>query len=314
MFRKHSDSPRVSAIIIFLDGEDFLAEAIESVIAQTYQDWELLLVDDGSGPAATKIAKEYAARHSARIYYLEHPNHLNRGMSATRNLGVRHARGELLAFLDADDVWMPSKLANHVALLDKHRGVDLVCGATVYWRSWSNGGDDVVQTGARQNAVIYPPEAALTQFPLGDAAPVSMSDIVVRPELVDKIGGFEDEFKGHYESRAFLSKVFLTSPVYFDDKASNKYRQHPASCVATAMRDGTHIKNRLLFLEWFERYLETFEQRDRRVIHALRRALRPYRRPRLDYLLTVPAKIRSRLGRLKNRAIRAIQSLKFQTE
>ena len=314
MFIERSGSPRVSVIIIFLDGEDFFADAIESVIAQTYQDWELLLVDDGSGPAATKIAKEYAERHSARIHHLEHPDHLNRGMSATRNLGVRHARGELLAFLDADDVWMPSKLANHVALLDKHQKVELVCGATVYWRSWSNGRDDVVQTGARQNAVIYPPEAALTQFPLGDAAPVSMSDIVVRRGLIDKIGGFEDEFKGHYESRAFLSKVFLTSPVYFDDKPSNKYRQHPASCVATAMRDGTHKKNRLLFLEWFVLYLETFEQRDRRVIHALRRALRPYRRPRLDYLLTVPAKIRNRLGRLKTRAIRAIQSLKFKAE
>jgi glycosyltransferase involved in cell wall biosynthesis len=299
--KRNAVNPRVSAVIIFFNGEDFLAEAIESVIAQTFGDLELLLADDGSGPAATAIAKDYAVRHPGRIRYLQHPDHINRGMSATRNLGVRHARGELIAFLDADDVWLPSKLAEHVALLDAHPELGLVCGATIYWRSWSNGQDDVVATGHRQNEVIYPPDAALALFPLGGAAPVSMSDIVLRREHIERVGGFEEAFTGHYESRAFLSKIFMSSPVYFDSRASNKYRQHPASCVATAFREGTHAKNRLIFLEWLEQYLSTVGSVDPRLTVSLRRALRPYRRPRLDYLFSVPSKARNRLRRLRGR-------------
>ena len=94
----------VSTIIIFLNAERFLAEAIESVLAQTYPTWELWLVDDGSTDRSSQLARDYAARHAARIHYLEHPGHENRGKSASRNLGLRHARGEYVALLDADDV------------------------------------------------------------------------------------------------------------------------------------------------------------------------------------------------------------------
>ena len=311
-------SPRVSATIIFLDGEAFLAEAIESVIAQTYSNWELFLVDDGSGPAATAIAKEYATRYPGRIIYLEHPNHANRGRSAARNLGIRHARGELLAFLDADDVWTSSKLADHVAFLDANPEVGMVCGTTIYWRSWSdNGRDDIVPTGHRQDVVIYPPDAALELFPLGAAPPASMSDIVLRTDLVRRLGGLEDRFTGHYESRVFLSKIFLSTPVYFCSAVSNKYRQHPASCVQTAIREGKHLQNRLAFLEWLEQYLKTIDSVDPRVVSALNRNFRPYRRPRTHYLIsevakccaTIRAKIRIRT-RLRS-AVHRIRSFHF---
>ncbi len=193
-------------------------------------------------------------------------------MSATRNLGIRHARGELIAFIDADDIWLPGKLAEHVALLDRHPEVGMVCGTTVYWYSWSGGEDNVMLTGERQDVVIYPPEAGLACFPLGPASPPSMSDIVLRSDLVRRLGGFEEQFTGHYESRVFLSKVFLTTPVYFSSKPSNNYRQHPASCVATALRDGTYVKNKELFLDWLEQYLGTMERSRsaHRAVSALR--------------------------------------------
>ena len=70
-----SGPPLVSIVIAFLDGERFLREAIDSVFAQTYERWELLLVDDGSGPAASTIALEYASRAPARVRYLEHDRH-----------------------------------------------------------------------------------------------------------------------------------------------------------------------------------------------------------------------------------------------
>src|SRR5256885_11136720 len=110
----------VSVVMPFLNLAQYLGEAIESVLAQTYPSWELLLVDDGSTDGASEIARSYAARHPERIRYLEHPGHRNRGMSASRNLGLQQSRGALVAFLDSDDVWLPEKLARQVATLDAH--------------------------------------------------------------------------------------------------------------------------------------------------------------------------------------------------
>src|SRR5215218_10922420 len=98
-----SAKPLVSAIIIFLNEERFIEEAIQSVFAQSYENWELLLVDDGSSDASTRIALRYAEEHPGRVRYLEHPGHQNRGMSASRNLGISHTKGEYIACLDADD-------------------------------------------------------------------------------------------------------------------------------------------------------------------------------------------------------------------
>ncbi len=99
-----SSKPRVSVVTIFLNAEKFIYEAIESVFAQTYADWELLLVDDGSTDASTEVAYRWAGRYPNRVRYLEHDRHQNRGMSASRNLGAGNARGEYVAFLDGDYV------------------------------------------------------------------------------------------------------------------------------------------------------------------------------------------------------------------
>lgn len=88
-----SEAPLVSVVTIFLDAERFIEEAIESVFAQTYDRWELLLVDDGSTDRSRDVARRYAARYPSRVRYLEHPGHQNRGMSPSRNLGIAHAAG-----------------------------------------------------------------------------------------------------------------------------------------------------------------------------------------------------------------------------
>ncbi len=89
---KRNKSPLVSAIINFLNEERFLQEAIESVFSQSFDDWELLLVDDGSTDGSTRIALRYAEQNPRKVRYLEHEDHRNRGMSASRNLGVRRLR------------------------------------------------------------------------------------------------------------------------------------------------------------------------------------------------------------------------------
>src|ERR687898_692015 len=135
--------PLVSVIIIFLDAQRFIREAIESVFGQTYSNWELLLVDDGSTDAGTDIALHYAGRYPQKVRYLEHPGHQNRGMSASRNLGIRHARGEYVAFLDADDVWLARNLEQQVTTLGAHPEAGMVYGNTQYWYNWTGDPRDV---------------------------------------------------------------------------------------------------------------------------------------------------------------------------
>ena len=120
--------PLVTAIMIFCDAERFMDEAIASVCAQTWRNWELVLVDDGSTDGSTAIARRWVERHPDRVRYFEHPGHANLGMSESRNLGVGHARGDYVAFLDADDVWLPHKLAMQVGILEAHPDVSMVYG------------------------------------------------------------------------------------------------------------------------------------------------------------------------------------------
>jgi glycosyltransferase involved in cell wall biosynthesis len=298
------DHPRVSVITIFLNEEKFLTEAINSVLAQTLEDWEYLLVDDGSSDASTAIAKAYEAQLPEKIRYLEHAGHLNKGMSAARNLGLELARGEYVAFLDADDVWTASKLADQITILDTYSKIGMLCGSVNYWSSWSAGHDIILQTGHKQDAIVYPPEASLALYPLGTAAAPSMSDMIVRTYLARTIGGFEEQFTGMYEDQAFLAKLYLEAPVYFSSKVWSKYRQHAGSCVASARGSGTYREIRFCFLTWFEAYLKNKPKIDCRVLAALNRALRPYRRPRIDYLLTLPSRSSQRLNRLSTLAVR----------
>src|SRR4051812_18738530 len=152
-----SATPLVSVIVPFLDVAPFLMEAIESVRAQTYANWELLLCDDGSSDGSSEIARGYAEREPARIRYLVHEGVSHQGASAARNLGLRHARGELIALLDGDDVWLPTKLAEQVAILRQHPEADAVYGLTELWRSWAGTGrDETPPSGVADGTLLAP--------------------------------------------------------------------------------------------------------------------------------------------------------------
>ena len=150
--------PLVSVVMPYLHAARFLDEAIQSVASQTYERWELLLVDDGSTDGSERIAASWARRQPGRIHCLRHPGGANRGISASRNLGLRSASGELVAFLDADDVWREHKLERHVALLSAHPEAGMVYGRTEYWHSWTgdrgDAGRDHVARGADSLRVL----------------------------------------------------------------------------------------------------------------------------------------------------------------
>ncbi|MGH9541796.1 MAG: glycosyltransferase family 2 protein [Terriglobales bacterium] len=121
--------PRVSAIVPCYNTAKYLPAALDSVIAQTYGDWEIVLVDDGSTDNTPAIAAEYKKRLGDRLQYVRQEN---RGLSAARNTAIRSARGEFLAILDADDIWLPERLARGVALMDADAEVALLHSGVLF--------------------------------------------------------------------------------------------------------------------------------------------------------------------------------------
>ena len=112
--------PLVSVIIPVYNGERFLAEAIESVVAQSYRPIEVVLIDDGSTDHSKEIANRYP-----EVRYSYQPN---QGLATALNHGVRLARGSFLAFLDADDLWVGEKLSAQMAIMDQQPDLDIVFG------------------------------------------------------------------------------------------------------------------------------------------------------------------------------------------
>ncbi|BAZ24752.1 family 2 glycosyl transferase [Kalymmatonema gypsitolerans NIES-4073] len=108
---------KVSVIIPVYKVEKYVAATVESVLAQTYKNFELLIIDDGSPDKSIEICQQFTD-HRIRIIRQE-----NRGVAAARNTGIRHAQGEYLAFLDADDLWTPEKLAKHIEHLENSPAV-----------------------------------------------------------------------------------------------------------------------------------------------------------------------------------------------
>lgn len=247
--------PTVSIIIIFLDEERFITEAVESVLSQTYQDWELLLLDDGSTDESTLIARNFADRNPGRIRYLEHPGHKNCGMSATRNLGLEHSRGHFLAFLDADDVWLPSKLETQITQLELTPDVGMLYCATQYWYSWTDKPEDrdTLYQPVKEDAVFTPP-TLLTRFLTGRALMPCIGSILTRREVVIGLGGWEESFRGLYEDQVFFAKLCLNTRVRITPECHDRYRQHDNSCCAIGWRSGEEAIARRAFLRWLETY------------------------------------------------------------
>ena len=166
--------PLVSVIIPTFNRVGFLAEAVPSVLAQSLRDFELIIVDDGSTDETQSVYGKIP-----EVRYLRQP-HL--GVSAARNLGIRHARGSLISFLDSDDLWTRHKLARQVAWMDSHPDVQLCHTNEI----WIRHGRRVNQKRIHQKygGWIYPhclPRCI-----------VSPSSVLLRRELFEITGVFDE--------------------------------------------------------------------------------------------------------------------------
>lgn len=296
----------VTVILCFYNEERFLREAVDSVLAQDYVDWELLLVDDGSSDGSVLMAKQYAQSNPDRILYLEHPGHANKGLSASRNLGIDHARGEFVAFIDADDVWMPKKLSNQWSIFEQNQEVTVVLESSEYWRSWDNAQheDVVIRVGADEGT-YHAPDLMLKLYPLGKGAAPCPSGVMIRRQSL-KRSGFEDSFRGiyqMYEDQAFFCKVYLNEVVYVSHRCNNRYRQRAASLVSSVHESGKYHIVRQFYLSWLVQYLKTRPLRYPAVELLVARALQRYRRPVIYWIKhTLPQAIKNITARVLVRA------------
>jgi glycosyltransferase involved in cell wall biosynthesis len=299
---------RVSIITPFLDAGRFIEESIQSVLAQTYDNWELLLVDDGSTDASTGIALQYAAAHPGRVRYLSHEHRQNRGASASRNLGARHARGDYLAFLDADDVYLPQKLEVQVPILDAHLDIAMLYAATEYWYSWSGRPDDAGRDwvwrryGAEPDTVIEPPHMLVRFLEDGGTVPC-MGGVLVRRGAVQTVGGWEESFRRICTDQVFHAKLCLNFPVMIVDACLDRYRQHEDSSCRTVERAGQLDTAFETYLTWLESYLAAQPIVAPTVRAAARTALRRYRHPVLHRLQRQASRYDTRLRALASRTI-----------
>lgn len=232
--------------MIFLNGERFLDEAIRSVVGQVaVDDWELILVDDGSTDASSATARAWVEWDPGRIRYVEHPGHANRGMSASRNLGLEVATGDYVTFLDSDDVWLPSCLAHRLQVARAHPDAEVVIGGTWRWHSWT--GDETDRSSdvtmplplAPSYVTLEPPRLleAIYGVPGGGHVP-AMCSLLIRRESLTAIGGMVSEFRSLYEDQVLYVKLGLHLRAVIDPRPLALYRQHRDSACSVAVETG----------------------------------------------------------------------------
>jgi hypothetical protein len=212
------------------DGEPYLAEAVESLLAQSFTGFELVVVDDGSSDGSRDIVRSYG---DPRIRLLE--NGRNRGLAASLNRGIREARGELLARQDADDVSEPERLARQLAHLDAHPEVALLgCAAR-----------EVDSRGRRLRDVPLPRDAAAIRWAMLFSCPFVHTAVVFRRSALERVGPYDERlsYSMDYELWLRVARVF---PVANLPEPLVRYRVHEDSMTgAGGERTGEGARLRL---------------------------------------------------------------------
>jgi len=253
--------PLVSVVIPYLDPDQrYFREAVSSVLAQDYRPLEIIFVDDGSSESFAERISTWCATDSVPIRILSHENKKNRGVSASRNLGIANSNGKYVAFLDSDDVWLPGKILQQCAILERNESVSLTFGLTKYWFEWCNSNhdknNDFIPAGGFRKETIFEPPCYLTGMLRGSFIAPSASNMMARRESVLKCGGFEDEFPGLYDDQVFVAKLTLFGNIVAAPVLWDMYRQHPESMTARADQYKDELTGRRKFLRWISDYCD----------------------------------------------------------
>lgn len=247
---------RVSIVVPMYNAAKYIIETLESVRSQTYKNWELFVVDDGSSDASADIVNEYFSQHQGMGLLLSHPQKKNRGTSSSRNLGMEHANGELLCFLDADDVWDHNFLDSLIQVFEEYPQVSMAYCPALLWHTHQNRAKDKIQRlGIKANRIVDS-FLLFKLFLIGHADTPSPSGIMIRRQALAEAGGWEVMFRDMYDDQVLYSKLLLNGiNVYVKDECLYRYRQHDESLCHIAEKEKREPKSRKIYLEWLNQYL-----------------------------------------------------------
>lgn len=212
--------PKISVIICSYNGEEYISEAIESVLSQTYQDFELLIVDDGSTDRTKKIVISYVDQFPDKVRYVykEHT-----GLPSTRNKGIVESRGDYIAYLDHDDLFLPEKLQKQINVIE-NADVGLVHCARYTKNMFSD-----------EEPVIRPKMPARNRIDfLEGRGHISMTILVAR-EILIKAGLFDENIFTCNDTDMWL-RVAKDHEIAFIEEPLMTVRKH-GSNMSTVMRE-----------------------------------------------------------------------------
>ncbi|MBU7583568.1 MAG: glycosyltransferase family 2 protein [Nostoc sp. TH1S01] len=193
----NATSPMVSVVIPAYNAAQFLPDAIASVQQQTFADWELLIVNDGSTDDTIEVIREYQ-KNSDRIHLINQPN---QGVSTARNHGVENSQGQIIAFLDADDQWYPDKLSQHLTHLQSNPRLGVSFAQVEILNQTSEPTGQISSSRLTQ----LKPEYFLSENPT-----TTTSNWVIRKEVFTQVGGFSPEMS-YSEDLEWLLRVICTT-------------------------------------------------------------------------------------------------------
>jgi hypothetical protein len=229
--------PKVSVCITSYNHGQFLPTALDSVLAQSYRDFEIVVVDDASTDNSLQVLESYATRHPAvRVY--THPDQGNHGISATANLAVKKARGEYIVWLGSDDVWYPDKLEQQIKLLESDSGLGLVYGrAHLIDEHGERCGPDCI------GRKIDDPQKSVED--ILQENPIPALTVVVRRACFDEAGLFDESLV--YSDWEMWLRIAAHWRIGFQDAALGMYRIH-GSNVSVGIKRETHLRYELAVL------------------------------------------------------------------
>lgn len=206
------DAPLVSVIMPCYNAAPYVAEAVGSVLGQSHGNVELIVVDDGSTDGSDAVLAELSAAHPDRLHLL-HTHRL--GPYPARNAALKHARGSVIAFLDADDWWLPDTLEKLYTALVEHHADIAYCG-------WQNIGEDI-----QSNPYIppaYEEEDAVAHFVRTCPWPIHAA--LIKREVVDRLGGFSERRFASMDYDFWLRALALTQRIKRVPEVLAFYRWH----------------------------------------------------------------------------------------
>jgi glycosyltransferase involved in cell wall biosynthesis len=249
--------PAISIIMNVRDGEATLRAALDSAVAQTFSDWELIVWDDRSSDDSAAMVAEFT---DPRIHYCLAPQQTALGRA--RDAAIRRAQGEWLAFLDQDDVWLPRKLELQLALVDS-RDVGLIYGRTL---CFDVAGSDHDYDGFHEFEPL--PEGNITAELLGKGCFIAMSSALLRRAAVDENGGIPARIHITPDYFLYLAVCSKYSARAVQDVVC-RYRVHAGSMTSVYRRES--LEETLQLVEDWRGHLspEAFARRRAHISTAL---------------------------------------------